>query len=51
MGNYMNRGARGNAHGFKVDTLSKVGDTRSGKRKDYNLLHYLVALVDSKVGN
>jgi hypothetical protein len=24
LGNYMNRGARGNAHGFKISSLTKV---------------------------
>ncbi|EGD78845.1 hypothetical protein PTSG_01821 [Salpingoeca rosetta] len=47
VGNYMNKGARANVHGFKLDGLLKIADTRSGRRKDFNLLHYIVDLVDS----
>lgn len=45
----MNKGARANVHGFKLDGLLKIADTRSGRKKDYNLLHYIVDLVDSMV--
>lgn len=27
LGNYMNKGARGNAHGFKINSLTKVGQS------------------------
>lgn len=29
LGNYMNKGQRGNAYGFKVSSLNKIGDTKS----------------------
>lgn len=29
IGNYMNKGQRGNAYGFKVSSLNKIGDTKS----------------------
>eukprot|EP00056_Hartaetosiga_gracilis_P004199 m.72494 g.72494 ORF g.72494 m.72494 type:complete len:1089 (+) comp11740_c0_seq1:183-3449(+) len=50
VGNYMNKGQRANVFGFKVDGLLKIADTRSGKRREYNLLHYLVELMDSVPG-
>lgn len=28
-GNYMNKGQRGNAYGFKVASLNKIADTKS----------------------
>lgn len=28
-GNYMNKGQRGNAYGFKVSSLNKIADTKS----------------------
>lgn len=29
LGNYMNKGQRGNAYGFKMSSLNKIGDTKS----------------------
>eukprot|EP00730_Choanoeca_flexa_P009028 TRINITY_DN12573_c2_g3_i5.p1 TRINITY_DN12573_c2_g3~~TRINITY_DN12573_c2_g3_i5.p1 ORF type:complete len:1085 (+),score=361.60 TRINITY_DN12573_c2_g3_i5:144-3398(+) len=46
-GNYMNRGARSNAHGFKLDGLLKIPDTKSGTRKDFNLLHFVIDTIDT----
>ncbi len=46
----MNRGPRGNAYAFKLQSLLKIGDTKSSKLKDYTLLHYVVSIVDSEVG-
>ncbi|KXS13715.1 hypothetical protein M427DRAFT_146386 [Gonapodya prolifera JEL478] len=44
LGNYMNGGNRGGAHGFKIGSILKLGDTKStvssGRR--YTLMHYLV---------
>lgn len=34
-GNYMNKGQRGNAYGFKVASLNKIADTKSSIDK-YN---------------
>ena len=28
-GNYMNKGQRGNAYGFKISSLNKIADTKS----------------------
>lgn len=48
-GNYMNRGPRGNAHAFRLQSLLKIGDTKSSRHKEYTLLHYVVHLVDTQV--
>lgn len=32
-GNYMNKGQRGNAYGFKVASLNKIADTKSSMDK------------------
>lgn len=49
LGNYMNRGARGNASGFKLTSLNRLGDTKSSSAKGTTLLHYLVQVLDKKV--
>lgn len=46
LGNYMNRGPRGNAHGFQLQSLLKISDTKSSRHKDYTLLHFIVHVVD-----
>lgn len=33
LGNYMNKGQRGNAYGFKMSSLNKIGDTKSSMDK------------------
>lgn len=50
LGNYMNRGARGNALGFRLQSLNKLADTKasSSKAKGTTLLHYLVQIVEMK---
>ena len=48
-GNYMNRGQRGNASGFKVVSLNKIGDTKSSIDRKVTLLHYLVAVLERQV--
>lgn len=45
----MNRGPRGNAHGFQLQSLLKIADTKSSKQKDYTLLHYIVHVIDDMV--
>lgn len=50
-GNYMNRGQRGNAVGFKIGSLGKIHDTKSSVEKRTTLLHYLVDIVERKVKN
>lgn len=50
LGNYMNRGARGQAFGFKIQSLNKLVDTKasSTKAKGTTLLHYLVQVIEAK---
>lgn len=49
LGNYMNRGARGNASGFRLASLNRLGDTKSSAAKGTTLLHYLVQILEKKV--
>lgn len=51
LGNYMNRGARGNAHGFRLASLNRLADTKSSAAKGTTLLHYLVQILEKKVLN
>ena len=45
LGNYLNGGtSKGGAYGFKLDTLNKLKNTKSGDGQ-YTLLHYLITLV------
>ncbi|KXJ72201.1 hypothetical protein RP20_CCG018647 [Aedes albopictus] len=48
LGNYMNRGARGNAYGFRLASLNRLADTKSSADKGTTLLHYLVQIIESK---
>ena len=48
-GNFMNRGNRGNASGFRLNSLNKMADTKSSTSRDINLLHYLIQTLESKV--
>jgi Formin Homology 2 Domain len=45
LGNYMNRGARGNASGFRLASLNRLADTKSSSAKGTTLLHYLVSVA------
>ncbi|KAK2091830.1 Disheveled-associated activator of morphogenesis 1 [Saguinus oedipus] len=47
-GNYMNKGKRGNAYGFKISSLNKIADTKSSIDKNVTLLHYLITIVENK---
>ncbi|XP_007473025.1 disheveled-associated activator of morphogenesis 1 isoform X1 [Monodelphis domestica] len=47
-GNYMNKGQRGNAFGFKLSSLNKIADTKSSIDKNITLLHYLITIVEKK---
>ncbi|KAL4641813.1 disheveled-associated activator of morphogenesis 1-like isoform X1 [Arapaima gigas] len=47
-GNYMNKGQRGNAYGFKVSSLNKIVDTKSSIDKNITLLHYLITILEKK---
>jgi dishevelled associated activator of morphogenesis len=48
LGNYMNRGARGNASGFRLASLNRLADTKSSAAKGTTLLHYLVQIIEKK---
>jgi dishevelled associated activator of morphogenesis len=48
LGNYMNRGQRGNAVGFRISSLNRLSDTKSST-KNTTLLHYLVDTLELKV--
>ncbi|KAM9355334.1 disheveled-associated activator of morphogenesis 1-like [Pholidichthys leucotaenia] len=47
-GNYMNKGQRGNAYGFKLSSINKIADTKSSIDKNVTLLHYLVTVLEKK---
>ncbi|KAG8126624.1 hypothetical protein E2320_021710 [Naja naja] len=47
-GNYMNKGQRGNAYGFKISSLNKIADTKSSIDKNITLLHYLITIIEKK---
>uniref|UniRef100_A0A8C2DJ88 Dishevelled associated activator of morphogenesis 1b n=1 Tax=Cyprinus carpio TaxID=7962 RepID=A0A8C2DJ88_CYPCA len=47
-GNYMNKGQRGNAYGFKISSLNKIADTKSSIDKNITLLHYLITILEKK---
>ncbi|KAM3871291.1 disheveled-associated activator of morphogenesis 1-like [Diretmus argenteus] len=48
LGNYMNKGQRGNAYGFKVSSLNKIADTKSSIDRNITLLHYLITILEEK---
>ncbi|XP_067883890.1 disheveled-associated activator of morphogenesis 2 isoform X2 [Heterodontus francisci] len=45
-GNYMNKGQRGNAFGFRISSLNKIGDTKSSIDRNITLLHYLIMIFE-----
>uniref|UniRef100_A0A8C1I7T8 Dishevelled associated activator of morphogenesis 1a n=1 Tax=Cyprinus carpio TaxID=7962 RepID=A0A8C1I7T8_CYPCA len=47
-GNYMNKGQRGSAYGFRVSSLNKIADTKSSIDKNVTLLHYLITILEQK---
>merc|ERR1712223_754122 len=47
-GNYMNRGQRGNAVGFKLSSLTRISDTKSSCTKSMTLLHYIALECEKK---
>uniref|UniRef100_A0A7N8YPG9 Dishevelled associated activator of morphogenesis 1a n=1 Tax=Mastacembelus armatus TaxID=205130 RepID=A0A7N8YPG9_9TELE len=47
-GNYLNKGQRGNAYGFKVSGLNKIADTKSSTDKNVTLLHYMITVLEQK---
>lgn len=50
-GNYMNRGQRGNAVGFKLSSLTRISDTKSSCTKNMTLLHYIADTCEKKVSS
>ena len=48
-GNYMNRGQRGNALGFKLNSLTRIADTKSSCNKNMTLLHFMADTCEQKV--
>ncbi|XP_078490122.1 disheveled-associated activator of morphogenesis 2 isoform X2 [Ciona intestinalis] len=46
MGNYMNKGQRGNAYGFKLQSLSKMTDTKSSANRNVTLMHFLIEMLE-----
>ena len=49
LGNYMNRGQRGNAKGFLISSLNNMVDTKSSLNSQVTLLHYLVEVLEKRV--
>ncbi|XP_074640649.1 disheveled-associated activator of morphogenesis 1-like [Tubulanus polymorphus] len=47
-GNFMNRGQRGNAFGFRISSLLKIIDTKSSIDRKVTLLHYLIQVLEKK---
>ncbi|KAM9707798.1 disheveled-associated activator of morphogenesis 1-like [Menidia menidia] len=47
-GNYMNKGQRGNAYGFRVSSINKMADTKSSIDRNVTLLHYMVSVLERK---
>ncbi|XP_014663901.1 PREDICTED: disheveled-associated activator of morphogenesis 1-like isoform X2 [Priapulus caudatus] len=47
-GNFMNRGQRGNAMGFKLASINKIVDTKASTDKNITLLHYLIETLERK---
>ncbi|EGG16095.1 actin binding protein [Cavenderia fasciculata] len=46
VGNFINHGTnRGNASGYKIDSINKLADTKSNVRDKYTLVHFLIELV------
>uniref|UniRef100_A0A8C8JSQ1 Dishevelled associated activator of morphogenesis 2 n=1 Tax=Oncorhynchus tshawytscha TaxID=74940 RepID=A0A8C8JSQ1_ONCTS len=54
-GNFMNKGQRGNAYGFKVSSLNKIADTKSSIdsihsnvccNRNITMLHYLIMIFE-----
>ncbi|VVC32461.1 Hypothetical protein CINCED_3A014002 [Cinara cedri] len=48
LGNYMNKGARGNAWGFRLSSLNRLSDTKSSSVRGTTLLHFIVDMADKK---
>ena len=51
LGNFMNRGQRGNATGFRLNSINNMIDTKSSVDRNITLLHYLVDLLEKRVSH
>ncbi|KAK7013355.1 Dishevelled associated activator of morphogenesis 2, partial [Halocaridina rubra] len=47
-GNYMNKGARGGAYGFRVSSLNKLTDTKASSNRNITLLHYMIRVCEKQ---
>ncbi|CAL4086943.1 unnamed protein product, partial [Meganyctiphanes norvegica] len=47
-GNYMNKGARGGAYGFRISSLNKLTDTKSSNNRQITLLHYIIGVCEKQ---
>ncbi|XP_037803931.1 disheveled-associated activator of morphogenesis 2-like [Penaeus monodon] len=47
-GNYMNKGARGGAYGFRVSSLNKLTDTKASSNRAITLLHYMIRVCEKQ---
>lgn len=48
LGNYMNRGQRGNAVGFHLASLNRIADTKSSVNRNMTLLHYIIETLSTR---
>ncbi|RXG62063.1 Disheveled-associated activator of morphogenesis 2 [Armadillidium vulgare] len=48
LGNYMNKGPRGSAYGFRISSLNKIGDVRATSDRNLTLLHYIVKICSQQ---
>ncbi|KAI5102625.1 disheveled-associated activator of morphogenesis 2 [Silurus meridionalis] len=51
LGNFLNKGQRGNAYGFKVSSLNKIVDTKSSIDRNITMLHYLIMIFEKNYPN
>jgi len=47
LGNYMNKGTRGNAYGFRLQSLNKIADTKSSTNRSTSLMNFLLTILES----
>ncbi|XP_076030296.1 disheveled-associated activator of morphogenesis-like protein [Oratosquilla oratoria] len=48
IGNYMNKGPRGSAYGFRVSSLNKLVDTKASSNRTITLLHYIIRICEKQ---
>ncbi|KAK3868658.1 hypothetical protein Pcinc_025970 [Petrolisthes cinctipes] len=47
-GNYMNKGARGGAYGFRMSSLNKLTDVKASSNRSITLLHYILRVSEKQ---